>query len=63
MYVQKIFEKKTGKTVLYFATGTRINGRNKTIFNERIGYLEDLQSEYPDPIAHFREIARQRARF
>ena len=21
MYVQKIFEKKTGKTVLYFATG------------------------------------------
>ena len=62
MYVQKIFEKKTGKTVLYFATGTRINGKNKTIFNERIGYLEDLQSEYPDPIAHFREIARQRTK-
>lgn len=62
MYVQKIFEKKTGKTVLYFATGTRINGRNKTVFNERIGYLEDLQSEYPDPIAHFREIARQRTK-
>lgn len=60
MYVQKIFEKKTGKTVLYFATGTRVNGKNKTIFNERIGYLEDLMSDYPDPIAHFKAIAKMK---
>lgn len=58
MYVQKIFEKSTGKTMLYFATGKRINGKNKTIYLEKLGYLEDLASQYEDPIAHFKEIAK-----
>ncbi|MDR2570076.1 MAG: IS1634 family transposase [Oscillospiraceae bacterium] len=31
--------------------------RTKTI--KKIGYLDDLQKEYPDPIAHFKEIARK----
>lgn len=60
MFVQKLFEKKSGKTLLYFATGKRINGVTKKTLVERIGYLEDLQSQYPDPIAHFREIAKQK---
>ena len=60
MYVQKIFEKKSGRTLLYFATGKRINGKNKTVFIEKIGYLEDFQSQYSDPIAHFKEIAKQK---
>ncbi len=29
MFVQKLFEKKSGKTLLYFATGKRINGVTK----------------------------------
>lgn len=60
MYVQKIFEKSTGKTMLYFATGRRINGKNKTVYIERIGYLEDFVSKYEDPIAHFKEIAKRK---
>lgn len=60
MYVQKIFEKSTGKTMLYFATGRRINGKNKTVYIEKIGYLEDFLSEYEDPIAHFKEIAKRK---
>lgn len=59
MYVQKIFEKSTGKTMLYFATGRRINGKNKTVYIEKIGYLEDFLSEYQDPIAHFKEEAKR----
>lgn len=60
MFVQKLFEKKTGKTLLYFATGKRVNGVTKKTLVERIGYIEDFQSQYPDPLAHFREIAKQR---
>ena len=60
MFVQKLFEKKSGKTLLYFATGKRINGVTKKTLVEKIGYLEDLQSHYPDPIAHFKEIAKQK---
>ena len=60
MYVQKIFEKKSGKTMLYFATGKRINGKNKTIYLEKLGYLEDFTDKYPDPVKHFKEVAKQR---
>ena len=60
MYVQKIFEKSTGKTMLYFATGKRINGKNKTVYIEKLGYLEDFASQYEDPIAHFKEIAKKK---
>ena len=60
MYVQKIFEKSTGKTILYFATGKRINGKNKTVYIEKLGYLEDFASQYEDPIAHFKEIAKKK---
>ncbi|MCL2126401.1 MAG: IS1634 family transposase [Oscillospiraceae bacterium] len=31
--------------------------RTKTI--KTIGYLDELEKEYPDPIAHFKEVARQ----
>ena len=31
--------------------------KTKTI--QSLGYLEDLEKQYPDPIAHFREVARQ----
>ena len=33
--------------------------QHKTI--EKIGYLEDLKKEYEDPIAHFKEIAKQKS--
>ncbi len=51
-----------GRVFLTFAQGYRINGkvRHKTI--EKIGYLDDLKKEYDDPIAHFKEIAKQKSK-
>lgn len=58
MYVKKSAFK--GKTYLSIVEGYRINGkvRHKTI--EKLGYLEDLEKQYEDPIAHFKEVAKQR---
>lgn len=57
MYVKRSGYK--GKTYLSIVEGYRIDGkvRHKTI--EKLGYLEDLEKQYDDPIAHFREIAKQ----
>lgn len=58
MYVKKSGYK--GKTYLSLVEGYRINGkvRHKTI--EKLGYLEDLEKMYDDPIAHFKELAKQK---
>ena len=60
MYVKKSGYK--GKTYLSLVEGYRINGkvRHKTI--EKLGYLEDLKKLYDDPIAHFKEIAKQKTK-
>lgn len=49
-----------GKTFLTIAQGYRINGkvRHKTI--EKIGYLEDLEKIYDDPISHFKKIIKEK---
>lgn len=49
-----------GKIYLSIVEGYRINGkvRQKTI--EKLGYLEDLQKLYDDPIVHFKEVATQK---
>ena len=57
MYVKKSISH--GKTYLSIVEGYRINGkvRHKTI--EKIGFVEDLKKLYDDPIAHFKEVAKQ----
>lgn len=60
MFVQRVFEKRSNKTLLYYCSSKRVNGKAKKTMVERIGYLEDLQSQYPDPLSHFREIAKQK---
>ena len=59
MFVKKSIS--NGRVYLVYAQGYRINGkvRHKTI--EKIGYLDDLKKLYDDPIAHFREIAKQKS--
>lgn len=50
-----------GKIYLSFVQGYRDefgNSKQKTI--EKLGYLEDLKNMYDDPIAHFKEVAKQR---
>lgn len=51
---------KNGRVLLTFTRGFRENGKNKQKHVEILGYLDDLEKLYDDPIAHFREIARQR---
>jgi len=59
MYVKKN-SCKNGRVLLTYTHGFRENGKLKQKNIETIGYLDDLEKRYEDPIAHFREIARQR---
>lgn len=47
--------------LLTFTVGYRQDGKVKHKNIETIGYLDDLKKQYDDPIAHFREIAKQRS--
>ena len=50
-----------GKTYLSFVQGYRQGGKVKQKTVEKLGYLEDLEKIYPDPIAHFKQIAKERS--
>ena len=60
MFVKKSIS--NGRTFLVYAQGYRKDGkvRHKTI--EKIGYLDELNKLYDDPISHFKEIAKQKSR-
>ena len=50
-----------GKVYLSFVQGYRDNlGRTKQKTIEKIGYLDELKKIYDDPVAHFKEVAKQR---
>jgi len=61
MYLKKSYRKESGRTYLVIAQKYRKLKTNistdKTI--KSLGYLDDLEKEYDDPIAHFREVARK----
>jgi transposase len=61
MYLKKSKNNKTGRTYLYIADGyhDREKGYTKTITIKSLGYLDVLEKEYDDPIAHFTEVVRQ----
>lgn len=60
MYLKKQFIKKTGRTYLSIAKGYR---NQKGISTSKIvlslGYLDELEQSYDDPIAHFQQVAAQ----
>ena len=61
MYLKKSFNKCTGRTQLSIAKKVR-NPDTKTpqdVVVMPIGYLDIMQEQYPDPIAHFKELARK----
>lgn len=61
MFLRKDFSKKTGRTYLQIVHGYRDkNGKSKHEVIESLGYLDELEKEYEDPIAHFESIAKQR---
>ncbi|MGE5631608.1 MAG: IS1634 family transposase [Caulobacteraceae bacterium] len=53
---------KNGRILLTLTRSYRENGKVKQKHVEVLGYLDELEKQYPDPIAHFREIARQRTK-
>jgi transposase len=59
MYVKKN-SCKNGRILLTFTHGYRENGKLKQKNIATIGYLDELEKIYDDPIAHFREIGKQK---
>ncbi len=61
MYLKKSYRKETGRTYLSIAQKYR-DPKTKISTDRNIkslGYLDELEKEYADPIAHFKEVARQ----
>lgn len=60
MYLQKIYDKRRNKTYLSVARGYRDeNGKTKHKTLQYFGAVEDLKSQFDDPIAHFKEVVKQ----
>lgn len=61
IYLKKTFRKQSGRTYLVIAQKYRNPTTNistdRTV--KSLGYLDDLEKEYDDPIAHFKEVARK----
>jgi hypothetical protein len=60
MFLKKTFQKRTGRIYLSIAQGYRTHdkkSRTKTV--KSIGYLDELEKEYDDPISHFTKVARE----
>ena len=61
MYLKKSYRKATGRTYLSIAQKYR-NPKTKVSTDRTVkslGYLDELEKEYDDPIAHFQEVARK----
>lgn len=58
MYLRKNKNKNTGRTYLSIVKGyhDKEKGHSKSITIESLGYLDDLEREYDDPITHFEKV-------
>ncbi len=61
MYLKKRYQKETGRT--YLSIAKKYRDPKTKISTDRnvksLGYLNELEKKYKDPIAHFKEVARQ----
>lgn len=57
----KVSRRKTGRTYLSIVKNYRDKktGISKTATIKSLGYVDKLEKEYDDPIAHFKEVARK----
>lgn len=60
MYLQKS-KNQTGRIYLSFVQGYRKDGKVKHRTIEKLGYLDELEKLYDDPISHFKQIAKERS--
>lgn len=59
MYLQQS-KNQSGRVYLSFVQGYRKNGKVKHKTIEKLGYLDELEKLYDDPIAHFKQVAKDR---
>lgn len=59
MYLQQS-KNQAGKIYLSFVQGYRKDGKVKHTTIEKIGYLDELEKTYDDPVSYFRELAKKR---
>lgn len=59
MYLQKS-KNKSGRVYLSFVQGYRQDGKVKHKTIEKIGYLDELEKNYDDPITHFKQLAEEK---
>ena len=61
MYLKKTYRKESGRT--YLAIAQKYRNPETKISTDRtvksLGYLDELEKKYDDPIAHFKEVARR----
>jgi len=62
MYAKTLLEKKTGRRLILFVEGYRENGKVKHRTVERIGYVDEFIHLYEDPIAHFKQVAKEKTK-
>jgi transposase len=57
----KVSKRKTGRTYLSIVKNYRDKktGQSRTSSVKSLGYLDELEKQYEDPIAHFKEVARK----
>lgn len=56
-----VSKRKNGRVYLYIEKSYRdkVTGKPRKKNVKTIGYVDELEKQYPNPIAHFREVARQ----
>jgi transposase len=61
MYLKKTYKKESGRT--YLAIAQKYRHPVKKVSTDRnvksLGYLDELEKKYDDPVAHFKEVARK----
>jgi len=59
LYLKKSFDKKKNRTYMAIVHGYRdTTGKSRTELIQSLGYLDELQKQYDDPIAHFTAVAK-----
>lgn len=59
MILTRIPVKKKDDFYLVITDAYRVDGKVKRRTVKKIGYLSELEKEFNDPIAHFKEVAKQ----
>ena len=61
MYLKKTTRKKDNRTYLSIADGFHdpVKGHSRTKTVRSLGFLDELEKQYDDPITHFKEIVRR----